>query len=119
MTLIKPNKKLCKQVILVMQIVLFILLFTNCKKTEVAGRIYSKYNTPVANANIRLVSYHSSKYAEDDKIITTSDENGYYSFKFKPKNHRDYYIRCLEDSGYTNTETIVLSKVNHFDLKFK
>jgi hypothetical protein len=113
------NTKLYKQVTLLIQLLVIIFLFTNCKKTEVAGRVYSKNDVPVAYANIRLIYYYSSKYAEGNNIITTSDENGYYSFKFKPKYHRYYIVVCKEDSGYTNFERVELSKVNHFDLKFK
>jgi hypothetical protein len=102
-----------------MQIVLFILLFTNCKKTEVAGRVYSKNDVPVADATIKLFAYSSSKYA-DISIVTTTDENGYYSFKFKAKYKvNSYEVASFKgDSSFSYAQKVVRSKVNYIDMKF-
>jgi hypothetical protein len=115
----KFNKKLFKQVILILQILTVTFLLTNCKKTVVAGRIYSKYNTPVAGANVKLLTYHSSKYAEDIKTAAITDDNGYYSFNFKSKYGRTYWVSCKGDTGYAASDIIKTSTVNHIDLQFQ
>jgi hypothetical protein len=119
MALVQQNKKLCKQVILVMQIVILTFLLTNCKKTVVAGRVYSKYNTPVAGVNIKLLTYHSSKYAEDIKTAAITDNDGYYSFDFKGKHGRTYWVSCKGDTGLSVGDIIKPLTVNHIDMKFE
>ncbi|MES2515560.1 MAG: hypothetical protein V4580_15500 [Bacteroidota bacterium] len=95
-----------------------VILFDSCsKKTEVKGRVYSKYNTPVSGINIRLLGHGSSKYADISEVATT-DADGYYFFKFKAKRKYYYDINCKIDSGFTNTERLTNGKSHQLDLKF-
>ena len=93
--------------------------FTSCnKKTEVSGRVYSKYNVPVANAEIKMYTYFDSKYAEKISIMASTDEDGYYHFSFKSKRKRYYEISCRGDSDRVIGARVEVNKVNNIDLKF-
>lgn len=99
-------------------ILLCLAVFSSCKKkTEVAGRVYSKNDIPVASAKINLWAYGSSKYSDISEVATT-DADGYYHFSFKAKRNHYYDIQCANDSSYTNQERLVPGKSNNFDLKF-
>ena len=95
-----------------------LVIFSSCKKkTEVAGRVYSINDTPVAGGKIKLWAYGSSKYA-DISEVTTTDNEGYYHFSFKAKRNHYYDVQCANDSNYTYTERLEAGKSNNFDLKF-
>lgn len=105
--------------------VLFVFLvisscaLTNCaKKTEVSGRVYSKYNYPMANVDITLLDYLSSKYP-DESIITSTDAGGYYSFKLKAKRNHIYWITSRSDSGITQAKKLKIGTTNQVDLKYQ
>ena len=103
----------------IVKLVMLACLFTGCtKRTEAAGRVYSKYDTPVAGQDITLLDYLSSKYA-DESIVATTDADGYYSFKFKAKRKHIYWITCRSDSGTTHAKKLEGGKANQIDLKFE
>lgn len=94
-------------------------LLTSCKKKEVSGRVYSKYNVPIANAEIKMYTYFDSKYAENISTVASTDEDGYYYFSFKSKRKRYYDISCRNDSGLAIGARVKVNQVNHIDLKFE
>jgi len=89
------------------------------KKTEISGRVYSKYDLPIANAEIKMYTYFDSKYAEKNSTVASTDENGYYHFSFKSKRKRYYDISCHSDSGYAVGARVKVNEANQIDLKFE
>jgi len=81
---------------------LAIFILVSCtKKTEVSGLVFDKNHNPMPNAKIKFTSYNLKKNRStpaEQKIITTSNQNGEYFFSFKGKKNYSYSIYCVTDS---------------------
>ncbi|MES2515559.1 MAG: hypothetical protein V4580_15495 [Bacteroidota bacterium] len=80
-----------------------------------SGRVYSKYEYPVAGAKI-AVGYLTA-HGTDRINVALSDADGYFSFTLKMKHKYDYYLNCESDSGQaSNAITIKYQKTNTIDI---
>jgi len=98
-------------------IVLILFLFSSCKKTEVAGIVYSKHNIPVSNVDVKIFWSIGGDTKPEGSVYTT-DNQGRYSLSFKSKRGRAYTVSCESDSGKI-WEPIKEKQTNNIDLYLK
>jgi hypothetical protein len=98
--------------------ILAFVLASCSKRTECSGTVYSKYNVPVAGIEVRLLDYLDSSSPGSSSVMTTTDDNGHYSFKFRMKKKHQYAINCKSDTGSVNAVYLKYSRTNHIDLIF-
>ena len=74
--------------------IIIIIIFTSCSKTEVNGYVYSKHGFPIVNGNIILNEKKKTDghVPGNDKFVTTTDNYGYYHFKFKMQFNKQYRV---------------------------
>lgn len=84
------------------------LLIISCtKKTQVNGRVLSKYKYALQNEIIHLYEYKDKDYPRPYSIkeIAKTDVEGYFSFVYKTKSRSNFFykIQIRSDSGYSQS----------------
>ena len=99
-------------------ILLGICVLTSCKKeTEVSGTVYSPSNKPVANVMVSLGEDNTFKDKVNSTDKVTTDSKGFYKFTFTAKGNREYFVKCLSDSGEQSSTNLEKGKANTIDLR--
>ncbi len=108
---------------------MFFSFFVSCKKYGdgyISGTVYEKgSNAPVPNTEVSILRVYQkydlqgSVQHQNTEIIssTLSDNDGYYKINFRKKVGSKYYIKCSNESFYSNeiNENITNKKFN-FDI---
>ncbi len=105
------------KIVIYFLVVIVILLCSCQKKTSVTGVVYSRYGYAVTNVEI-ILSKQVGRYTDSEKIVTTTNGDGSFSFSFKSKKTEQYIVRCVCDSG-NNGKYLDTGKPNNVVIKLE